>query len=209
MPQRGGRFMGRGVGPRLVLSVQLPMASRGTAGSPAPSPRPPTASSRTSSVLLPTPPLGFGSRKRSAHRPQADLRFPLPTSPHPVPRPRPTPPSPSPSQVLLLQEASLDQPVAGVPGHDPPGHEAVGVRVLPGVYMLHRRHIAPCLACHGADFQGKAGRRHFWPVTQMVSVVTAQRCSASVGPRWPSRTGNAWAWPCPNKASSADIVACV
>lgn len=149
------------------------------------------ASSHTSSALLLTPPLTLPlTPPLSALAPEdAPLIVPRqtcasdsPPCPHLAPRPTPTPPCWSPPPVLLLQEASLDQPVAGVPGSDPPVlRRPWGGGFCPGVHAASPS-SNPQPGLSGCQLPGKGGTGEAFSLCRrLVSMATAQLGSTSVG----------------------------
>lgn len=151
------------------------------------------ASSHTSSALLLTPPLTPPlTPLLSALAPEdAPLTVPgqtcasdFPPCPHLAPRPTPTLPRWSPPPVLLLQEASLDQPVAGVPGSDPPvPRRPWGGGFCPGVHAASPS-SNPQPGLSGCRLPGKGGTGEAFSLCRrLVSMATAQLGSTSVGRR--------------------------
>lgn len=173
--------MGRGVGPGFALPVQLAMAARGMAGSAASSPR--LLSHKLRPPLTPplTPPLSaLASEDAPLIVPRQTCASDSPPCPHLAPRPTPTPPRWSPPPVLLLQEASLDQPVAGVPGSDPPvPRRPWGGGFCPGVHAASPS-SNPQPGLSGCQLLGKGGTGEAFSLCRrLVSMATAQLGSTS------------------------------
>lgn len=149
------------------------------------------ASSHTSSALLLTPPLtlpltpplsALAPEDTPLIVPRQTCASDSPPCPHPAPRLTPTPPRWSPPPVLLLQEASLDQPVAGVPGSDPPVlRRPWGGGFCPGVHAASPS-SNPQPGLSGCQLPGKGGTGEAFSLCRrLVSMATAQLGSTSVG----------------------------